>query len=242
MTQESLDKKKGVPDIVFLLDATGSMASCIDAVTRNISIFIDTLNTPDSNGGILIRDWRIKVVGYRDRDCDGAQWLVDNPFSTDAGEVKSQLAALKAAGGGDEPESLLDAMYQVAQWNSAEKGASPTSDSWRHRHDAARVVVIFTDASSKNTFTASGGSGGTVDDLIQAYHAAKLKVILFAPDAPVYADLSAMNGLEWEPVGALGSDPQQALVDFTTDTNNFRKVMEALAKSVSASAAVPPAL
>ena len=43
-------------------------------------------------------------------------------------------------------------------------------------------------------------------------------------------------------VRALGGNPQQALVDFTTDTNNFRKVMEALAKTVSASAAVPPAL
>lgn len=242
MAQEALDKKKGVPDIVFLLDATFSMAPCLDAVTRNISTFIDTLNTPDANGGVLIKDWRIRVVGYRDRDCDGAQWLVDNPFSTDAGEVKSQLTSLKAAGGGDEPESLLDAMYQVSQWASAEKGAPAAANGWRHRHDAARIVVIFTDASCKNTFTASDGSGGTVDDLIQAYHAAKLKVILFAPEAPVYSDLSAMNGLEWEPVGALGGNPQQALVDFTTDASNFRKVMEALAKTVSASAAVPPAL
>jgi hypothetical protein len=67
----------------------------------------------------------------------------------------------------------------------------------------------------------------------------KLKVILYAPEAPCYTDLSMMNGLEWEPVGALGDNPVQALKDYTSNAANFRKVMEALAKSVSASAAVP---
>ena len=239
MAQESLDKKKGIPDIVFLIDATGSMDECIKAVTRNIASFVDTLSTPDANGGVLIKNWRMRVIGYRDRDADGSQWLIDNPFSSDVGEVKVQLAALEAKGGGDEPESLLDAMYSITQWSSAEKGAIPSPTGWRHRHDAVRVVVIFTDASSKPTFKTSDGSTGSVDDLIQAYHANKLKVILYAPDAPDYVDLSAMNGLEWEPVGALGANPVQALRDFTNDADNFRKVMEALAKSVSASAAVP---
>lgn len=242
MTQDALDKKKGVPDIVFLLDATGSMAPCIEAVTRNVSTFIDTLNAPDANGGVLIRDWRIRVIGYRDRNYDGNQWLIDNPFSNEAATVKFQLESLKAAGGGDEPESLLDAMYQISQWPSSERGAAPIPNAWRHRHDAARVVVIFTDASCKTTFVSNDGAAGTVDDVIQAFHAAKLKVILFAPEAPIYSDLSAMNGLEWEPVGTLGDKPQQALVEFTANNSNFRKVMEALAKTVSASAAVPPAL
>ena len=30
----------------------------------------------------------------------------------------------------------------------------PAANGWRHRHDAARVVAIFTDANCKNTFTA----------------------------------------------------------------------------------------
>ncbi len=241
MTQESLDKKKGIPDIVFLLDASGSMAKCIAAVTSNISSFVDTLSTPDSNGGVLIKDWRIRVVGYRDRDADGAQWWVDNPFTSDVAQVKAQLLAMEAAGGGDEPESLLDAMYAVSQWPSAEKGAAASAMGWRYKSDAARVVVIFTDASCHPTFKAADGSTGTVTDLIQAYNANRLKVILYAPDAPGYADLSMMAGLEWEPVGSLDADPQQTLVDFTANAANFRKVMEALAKSI-ATASVPVAL
>lgn len=239
MTQESLDKKKGIPDIVFLLDASGSMKECIQAVTQNIATFVDTLATPDANGGIQIKDWRIRVLGYRDRDADGAQWLVDNPFSTDIAQVKAQLAALEAKGGGDEPESLYDALYALTQWPSAEKGAQALPTGWRHRHDAARVVVVFTDASAKPGFKAADGSTGSVNDLIQACLANKLKVILYAPEAPCYTDLSMMSGLEWEMVGALGDKPVEALRAYTSDSANFRKVMEALAKSVSQSAAVP---
>ena len=239
MTQESLEKKKGIPDIVFLLDATGSMQPCIQAVTQNISTFIDTLNAPDANGGVLIKDWRVRVVAYRDRDADGSQWWVDNPFTSDAEEVKRQLSAIEAKGGGDEPESLLDAMYALTQWPAAEKSESASNTAWRHRHDATRVVIIFTDASTKPTFKAADGSTGTINDLIPLYHANRLKVVLFAPEAPGYADLSAMNGLEWEPVGALGDKPEVALTEFTRNTENFRKVMEALAKTVSASATVP---
>lgn len=238
MAQEPLDKKKGIPDIVFLLDASGSMKDCIRAVADNIATFVETLSAPDANGGVLIKDWRVRVLGYRDREVDGSQWWIDNPFTSDLAQVKAQLSALEATGGGDEPESLLDAMYMVSQWPSAEPGAAASPIGWRHRHDAARIVIIFTDASCKPDFTADNGSRGSVMDLINAYHANKLKVCLFAPDAPSYGELSSMNGLEWEPVGSLDSNPQQALKDYVANTGTFRKVMETLAKTVSKSAAV----
>ena len=238
MTQESLDQKKGIPDIVFLLDASGSMKECIQAVTQNISTFVDTLSASDANGGVLIKDWRIRVLAYRDRLADGSYWFIDNPFTSDIAEVKSQLAAIEAKGGGDEPESLLDAMYTLTQWSAAEKGATASPTGWRHRHDATRVVVIFTDASCQPTFKTAAGTDGSVDDLIQAYHANKLKVVMYAPEAPLYADLSAMNGLEFDPVGKLGENPVQALRDYTSNTDNFRKVMEALAKSIATASVV----
>ena len=93
MTQESLDKKKGIPDIVFLLDASGSMSECIRAVTQNISTFVDTLSASDANGGVLIKDWRIRVLADRDKQADGSYWFIDNPFTSDIAEVKAQLVA-----------------------------------------------------------------------------------------------------------------------------------------------------
>jgi hypothetical protein len=59
--------------------------------------------------------------------------------------------------------------------------------------------VIFTDASCHPTFKTAAGTDGSVDDLIQAYHANKLKVVMYAPQAPLYAELSACwiwNGIQ----------------------------------------------
>ena len=80
-------KTKGVADIVFLVDVSGSMATCIDALRKNIEVFIDSLNRGDANNAAPVRDWRGKVVGYRDiehAEADGLPWVVDNPFVRDA--------------------------------------------------------------------------------------------------------------------------------------------------------------
>src|SRR3954463_13116676 len=119
-------KTKGVADIVFVVDISGSMSPCIDALRRNIEAFIDSLNKGDANNAAPVKDWRGKVVGYRDlehAETDGLPWLVDNPFVRDAVALKAQLAGLRAAGGGDEPESLLDALYTVASMPASPKGA-----------------------------------------------------------------------------------------------------------------------
>ena len=110
-------KTKGVADIVFLVDVSGSMSPCIDALRRNIEAFIDSLSQGDANAAAPVRDWRGKVVGYRDIEAaqaEGLPWIVDNSFVRDAGALKVQLGTLQANGGGDEPESLLDALYTIA--------------------------------------------------------------------------------------------------------------------------------
>ena len=55
---------KGIADIVFLLDATGSMGPCINAVKSNIKTFVQTLTTPTPNGGAVVKDWRAKHPKY----------------------------------------------------------------------------------------------------------------------------------------------------------------------------------
>ena len=119
-------KTKGVADIVFMLDITGSMAPCIDALRANIETFIDSLSKGEANNAPPIRDWRAKVVGYRDVEAaqsEGIPWFVDAPFVRDAGELKAQLSQLRAEGGGDEPESLLDALFKIASMEASPKGA-----------------------------------------------------------------------------------------------------------------------
>lgn len=235
---EQTSKVKGVVDIVFLIDATGSMSHCIDALKENISKFIDSLTGSDPNNTMPVKHWRGKVVGYRDYLCDKVP-LVDNLFVEDATSLKSQLSALQAEGGGDEPESLLDGLYKVATQEQMEKGEQDLDPrKWRYRSDAARVVVAFTDASYHPNMTVCSG---TVDDVISALHANRIILSLYAPEMDCHHEIARANrseffGIPYDTADSTG--PQTALKAFTSDQANFRKTMEMLAKSVSQSAGV----
>lgn len=233
-------KTKGVADIVFLIDVSGSMAPCIDALRTNIEIFIDSLSRGEGNNAAPVKDWRGKVVGYRDIDSaqdDGLAWLNDNEFVRDTAALKAQLGQLQAAGGGDEPESLLDALFQVASMEAVPKGSqSEDPAKWRYRSDAARVVVVFTDASFKETMNLPQAKGGSLQDVANVIMANRIILSLFAPNFEGYDRLSQIDKSEWEVVEYEGLNAQQALQKFTSDPVNFRNTLKQLAASVSRSA------
>lgn len=233
-------KTKGVADLVFVVDVSGSMATCIDALRSNIETFVDTLSRGDANNAAPVKDWRAKVVGYRDIDAaesDGLPWIVDNAFVRDAAALKAQLATLQAAGGGDEPESLLDALYKVASMEALPKGSQGEDPGkWRYRSDAARVVIVFTDASFKETMGIAEAKGGSLQDVANMIMANRVILSLFAPNFEGYDRLSQIDKSEWEVVEFEGLNPQQALQKFTSDPVNFRTTLKQLAASVSRSA------
>ena len=233
-------KAKGVADIVFIVDVSGSMKPCIDALRQNIEAFIDSLSKGEGNNAPPVKDWRAKVVGYRDADAapsEGLQWIVDNPFVREASALKSQLSELRAEGGGDEPESLLDALFKTASMEASPKG-SQTEDpgKWRYRSDAARVVVVFTDAPFKETMSIQEAKGGSLQDVANIVMANRIILSLFAPNFEGYDRLSQIDKSEWEVVEYDGLSPQEALKKFTSDPVNFRTTMKQLAASVSRSA------
>ena len=233
-------RTKGVADIVFTVDISGSMSPCIDALRTNIEAFIDSLSRGDANNSAPVKDWRGKVVGYRDieeADAEGLPWIVDNPFVRDAGALKAQLAALQAMGGGDEPESLLDALYKVASMEAMPKGSqSEDPRKWRYRSDAARVVVVFTDAPFKETMSIPEAEGGSLQDVANVIMANRIILSLFAPNFEGYDRLSQIDKSEWEVIEYDGLSPQDALQKFTADPANFRTTLKQLAASVSRSA------
>ena len=233
-------KTKGVADIVFLIDVSGSMTPIIDALRKNIETFIDSLSRGDANNAAPVKDWRGKVVGYRDLEhaaAEGLQWIEDNPFVRDAVALKAQLASLRAAGGGDEPESLLDALYKVATMEASPKGAqSEEPNKWRYRSEAARVVVVFTDASFKETMSLPEAKGGSLQDVANVVMGNRIILSLFAPNFEGYDRLSQIDKSEWEVVEYEGLSPQEALQKFTADPAHFRTTLKQLAASVSKSA------
>lgn len=233
-------KSKGVADIVFLVDGSGSMKPCIDALRTNIEAFIDSLSKVESNNAPPVRDWRGKVVGYRDIETahsEGLPWILDNPFVRDAAALKAQLAELRAEGGGDEPESLLDALFKIASMDASPKGSqSEDPGKWRYRSDAARVVVVFTDAPFKETMSVQEAKGGSLQDVANIVMANRIILSLFAPNFEGYDRLSQIDKSEWEVVEYEGLSPQEALKKFTSDPVNFRTTLKQLAASVSRSA------
>jgi len=233
--QQQQEKVRGVADILFLIDATGSMAPCIDALKENIGHFIDSLTTTNQGNQSPVRDWRGKVMGYRDFEADGTP-LVDNPFVRDPAALKEQLAKLQPEGGGDEAESLLDALYTVATMGQTAKGQPEEAGKWRYRSAAARIVIVFTDASYKEKMVMQGAAGGTFEDVKNKCHEQRIILSIFAPDLPCYDTLSTIQKSEYEPIP--GPNFQEGMKALTGDQNNFQNTLAQLAKSVSKSSEV----
>ena len=211
-------------DIVFLIDATGSMADCIDAVKASLGSFIDTLVGDQSP----IKDWRARVVGYRDANCDGDMWLETNPFvANDISGLRSQLDRLTAQGGGDEPESLLDALGYVCSWGELAPAASPDYESWRHRAECKRAIVLFTDATYQATMSAkSGNAGGTVDDIISSLAAKRIQLLMVAPGVACFDKLTETDNSML--VRELASPFAESLKSLSHADESFQKVMAVL--------------
>jgi len=236
MADQQQGKVKGVADIVFLMDATGSMATCIDKLKENLKTFVDALVTPTGNDVSPVKDWRAKVVGYRDADADTAEWFVDHPFVRDVGQLKGQFNDLEAKGGGDTPESLLDAIYKISSMGQIGKQEAEDPSKWRYRSAAARVLVVFTDAEFKPVMVIPEAKGGGLTDVINVVTANRIILSIFAPEMECFHQLGAIDKAEYLPIPVEGMGPQAALAKFTSDPANFKETLMQLAKSVSKSA------
>ena len=224
--QNPTENLKGAADIVFLLDATGSMGKCIGALKDHVHSFIRSLVTGDSETGVApVQDWRARVVGYRDfKDCNESEakakayakfgkggWLINNAFTSDEDELHRQLDALKAFGGGTEPqESMLDALMLVMQSGFASSSQPRGGDAYKWRtNGVGRVVIIFTDAGyhpemkygpsrtrfdEKDVYT-QDIEGGNLDDIQTAIESGHFKIYVFAPDIKDYEEFSELSNV-----------------------------------------------
>jgi len=230
---------KGVCDIVFLIDATGSMEPAINDLKSNIKSFFNSLSAADANGSAVVKDWRARVIGYRDVAAD-SEWYIDNPFVRDTAKIEKQLDSLDADGGGDEPESLLDALYKIAKFGSTPKCAQEEDPlKWRYRSEAARVVVIFTDASFHGRTSLSEAPNLDWKEIANLVMQEKLRLSVYAPAMECYDDLTQIDKCEYMPIvfdPEVPNDAVYKLREFTSDRANFKKTLDQLAKTVSASA------
>jgi hypothetical protein len=202
--QTSLAAPRGLSyavDIVFCIDVTGSMNPIIDAVKANALGFYDDVQTNLTAKGKSVTQLRVRVVAFRDFEADAEAALEESPFYTlpnQRNDFSSFVNGLVAQGGGDAPESGLEAVALAIR--------SP----WTTAGDRRRqVIVVWTDQPAhqldRSVLPADVAARVPADfsaltdvweDEQGVMGSSSKRLILFAPDGPGWSDISAV----WENV------------------------------------------
>lgn len=115
-------------DLVFLVDATGSMGDEIDKLKASLRAITAEVASLPSRPDICLG-----LVAYRDRG--DAFLLRSHDFTNDVGAFLQQaLYPLQAGGGGDYPEAMNEALHETVHQLS-----------WRGE-GATRLVILLADA------------------------------------------------------------------------------------------------
>jgi len=104
-------------EVCFVLDTTGSMSGLIDGAKQKIWSIANELI-----GAKPAPDLRVGLVAYRDRGDEYVTRAFD--LTNDIDTVYGHLQAFQAAGGGDTPESVNEALDQAVHnmsWSSDKK-------------------------------------------------------------------------------------------------------------------------
>jgi len=188
-------------DIVFCVDVTGSMTPILDQVKANALRFYSDVQSNLTAKGKTIDELRVRVVAFRDIVADGEAALQESPFfalPADETGFSSFVNGLVAEGGGDAPESGLEAV------------ALAMTSPWTTRGDRRRqVIVVWTDQPA-HPLEGSALSPAIAERVPADFSAltdlwedpqgplgsSSKRLILFAPDGPGWSDISGV----WENV------------------------------------------
>lgn len=127
-------------DIVFVIDATESMQPLIDKVKSLTLSFREELEKGLERNKRRIKNLRIKVIVFRDYYVDDKYAMEESRFfilPEEKQDFYNFVSKIRAGGGGDEPESGLEALALALRSDFVKDG-----DKKRH------VIVLFTDASA----------------------------------------------------------------------------------------------
>jgi hypothetical protein len=220
-------------DIVLCIDATGSMFPVLDNVKSSALQFHDRLNDVMAKKGKAISQLRLKTIAFRDFGDDPETAIEQTDFlrlPDQATDFERFMHDIDASGGGDIPESGLEALA-LAINSPWETGLD------RRRH----VIVMFTDAPAHPLGTA-GASAQTdpaniprsIADLFEQWGYARSqtavmeqsakRLVLFAPDQEPWSDPIAE---EWDLTLHFASKAGEGLEEFEMD-----EIIETIANSL----------
>ena len=127
-------------DIVFVIDVTKSMERMIDIIQTAAISFLDEFFEKMNSMKRRVENLRVKVISFRDFYYDGNHAYNESKFFTMPNEkmdLKEYLNEIYADGGGDDPESGLEALAMAMKSDFVQKGE-------KKRH----IIILFTDAAA----------------------------------------------------------------------------------------------
>ena len=179
-------------DIVFVIDATGSMSGEINNVRTNIASFAENLLESGLNIRFCIIDYRDITEGEPTNvhTVSGSHWM------TDIDSVVSALGSIRASGGGDGPETVMDPLGYVA-----DNGLM----SWRS--DAYKFAFVLTDADYK---TSNNYGYTSMSQLVDQLADMKVvtSVITSTSYTGTYSNLYSSTGGIWANINSASFDEE----------------------------------
>jgi len=217
-------------DLVLCIDGTGSMGPIIEEVKHSAKTFHEKITKALEEKNRDVSTFRIKVIVFRDYYCDGDAAMEISSFFTlpdQTEDFNRFVSSIRADGGGDEPETALEAiaLAMKSDWNT--EGA-------RKRH----IIMVWTDASAHRLEAFEGskpsnypsGMPSSLTELSDMWNdnqsglmnmSAK-RLILFAPDAYPWSTV----GTEWENTVWMPSKAGEGMRD-----TDIKMVLDVLAGS-----------
>lgn len=198
-----MENKKYYVDIVMCIDCTGSMAAILDTVKKNALNFYPDLKDALDAEGKIVNQLRVKVIGFRDFEADGAASLEVSKFFDISGNTADEaknfeefISGLVPKGGGDEPEDALEAISLAM------------NSEWCNIPDAKarHIIVVWTDASAHKLEDAKrdnpyypAGMPISFNELTEKWEdkqdpvrsAASKRLIIFAPEVYPWSEIFA---------------------------------------------------
>jgi len=199
---------KRMADVMFVLDCTGSMQGEIDAIKDAITSFADTIESDGVRVRVGLVEFRDRLIGEEQR----CLLFAGSPFTRDPHTFRAEVAQLVADGGGDEPESSLDAILLALR--------QPFDP------EANRVLVLVTDA-PPHIPDLEARSLEQVNEAIRSAGISQFYLVIrtMETSCQVYLKLlQGVRGLAFE----LGKGD-----DFRSRAEHFKKTLMDLGKTIS---------
>lgn len=218
-------------DLVLVIDATGSMGPIIETVKSGALKFHDDFEKHMTSIGKHIDSLRVRVIAFRDFYADpAADSLVVSDFFQLPGDrerFSAFMGGILAMGGGDEPETGLEALTTAIRSPWADEGTKQR-----------QVIVLWTDASAHPLERNRGAKpAGYPDDMpadineltdlwdgqTSPVHPSFKRLLLFSPDAMPWTDIAN----NWENTLHYASKAGAGLGD-----KDYKSILDAIAQSV----------